>query len=581
MSHTLNHLLETIRIFYITISIQLNLIEKYIYLILQSYLTFWSSPWLNLINFIILLLIIWIILDYNGFQRPEPIENIIQIPGYPIVGNLFQILLNPAQTYLRWSQEYNTPIFQIRLGIKNVIIVNSFKDVYSLWIKHSCANNSRPTSYTFHGIVSSTQGFTVGSTPAGSSYKVKKKVIAQYLHHKAIDEVKWLIDDESKYMIRKVIGNNYEISGPPSSYMHGHMRSELSDIDLMEPLQLFDLRSSIILAYGITLDCYNNDKEFSDEIIDVENQIIQLRSPVGNLQDFLPILRYLPFKNNLAAQLRQRRDKYMNKLMSILESKLKDGDPTAIESIVGRIKLNQDLVPVNEEQLHSICLTLVSAGLDNTPLNFNHLIGHFSQPGYGQALQEKAYNKILELSNNDLLLAWNEAVDTKCDYLMALIHESLRFFTVLPLALPRITTKPINYNQGEIIIPPNTILFMNAYAANHDPKQFEDPYKFEPERWLDPNGKLKITNELSHFAFGAGSRMCSGNVLAIQGIYTLMCRMILYFKIKPPIKDLMELDPFKNNSNPRATSFEPKVFKIRLEPRNHMDQDKLYQKIMS
>ncbi|KAK6199437.1 cytochrome P450 [Scheffersomyces amazonensis] len=547
---------------------------------LYWYLTFWNSIFLNLINLIVLLIIVWIIFDYWGFQNPKPIDNIFKIPGYPIVGNLFQILNNPAQTYLKWSKEYDASIFQIRLGIKNVVVVNSYNDIYNLWVKHSCANNSRPSLHTFHGIVSSTQGYTVGSSPAGPSYKLKKKTLAQYLHHKALEGVKWLIDEESTYMIKKIIENNRELSGPPSTYMYGNIRNEYSDIDLSIFLQLFALRSSILLAYGIKLDCYNRDQELSQTIIDTENQIIQIRSPVGNLQDYLPFLRYFPFKNNQASRTRSRRDGYMSYLMEQLNSKLKEGDPLAINSIVGKIKLNRQTSLINDEQIQSICLTLVSAGLDNTPLNINHLIGHLSQPNYGQLIQERAYSKLMELSSNNLLLAWDQSLEIKCDYIMALVQESLRFFTVLPLGLARVTTKTINYIQGDFVIPKETILMMNAFAANHDETQFNMPYKFNPERWLDSEGSLIIGNELCHFTFGAGSRMCSGNMLALQELYTLTCRMILCFKIRAPTKGLMELDPFKNNSNPRATSFEPKPFKVRLEPRTtHMDADKLYQKV--
>ncbi|KAK6459402.1 cytochrome P450 [Scheffersomyces xylosifermentans] len=520
-----------------------------------------------------------VLLDYLGYGNLQPIKGVFQIPGYPVVGNLFQVLNNPAQVYMNWTDKYKTPVFQVRLGTKRVVVVNSFEDVTSLWIKNSCANNSRPVSYTFHEIVSRTRGFTVGSTPACPAFKREKKAISQYLNLRAIEEFKPILDEEVKYMISQLIKKNNELSGPPSCNMFTHSRCELADIDLQYYFQQFALRSSIFLAFGIHLDCFRRDSAFCDEIVHVESQIMKFRSPVANLQDFLPILRYLPGQANEASKYRERRDLYMDQLYKEMCNRIEKGDMEAHSSIVGRILADQKINKLTEDEISSICLTLISAGLDNTALNVNHLMGHFSQPFYGDALQDRAYSELLSLSDGSLCAAWDDSINIISHYVMALVQETLRYFSVLPLSLPRITTKPISFKGA--VIPKETLLVMNAFAANHDPAMFERPYEFLPDRWLDPNSHLLVEkHDLFHYAFGAGSRMCSGVNFALNEMYTLTCRIVLYFRIKAPTgSTLMDLDPFSNNSNPSATSFEPKIFKVRLEPRYSVDSDKLYFKI--
>jgi len=504
------------------------------------------------------------------------IPNVFLIPSFPIVGSLFHLRKNPALTFMKWSKKYNQMVFQVKLGHKYVVVVNSFADVNTLWNKHACGTKSRPRMYTFHDVVSTTQGFTIGSTPFSASCVRAKKALAANINHMAIDShIKSIIDQCSTLMVKKLFMSNRELLGPPSCNIYLGRKCTLADIDMLPYAQFFTIQSSVLLAFGINLDCYKKDISLAKEIIRVESQIMKLRSHMGNWRDFIPILRSLSVSR--AEEARNRRDYYMDYLRSILDSNL--GQGMLQESIVGKLKLQHS---VNESVLKSISLTLISAGLDNTPLNFNHLMGHLSHK-YGAKLQDRAFTELLQNSNNDIEQAWEDSAgNMDCHFVLALIHETLRYFTVLPLSLPRATTKAIDFTTSQkktLRLPPSTIVFMNAYAANHDESVFKSPYLFLPERWLNKDGK--INTSLKHFAFGAGSRKCSGNILALQELYTLTCRTILAFKIRRPVgNNLMELDPFKNNLDSASISFDPKVFRVQLKPRIHNGSDKLYYKIM-
>lgn len=73
------------------------------------------------------------------------------------------------------------------------------------------------------------------------------------------------------------------------------------------------------------------------EIIAVEAGISRFRSTSNNWQDYLPILRHLPFssKTTSAEEFRVRRDGYMDKLLSQLKCEIRDG--TDISCITGNI----------------------------------------------------------------------------------------------------------------------------------------------------------------------------------------------------------------------------------------------------
>lgn len=294
----------------------------------------------------------------------------------------------------------------------------------------------------------------------------------------------------------------------------------------------------------------------------VEKEINLARSVIHNKQDYLPLLRIWPFgKNKRARDFRQRRDTYMNSLLEMLKANIKDGK--CVPCISGNI-LQKDIKcqqTVTEQELRSICLTMVSAGLDTIPATIVSCIGHLSNLHYGKTLQDRAYHEIQSTyPKGD---AWTRCLDDEfIPYISSLIKETLRYSSAQPISLPRQTVKDIIYKDS--IIPSGTILLMNSFAANFDPNHFKNPFLFNPERF-----KNFVPGKLEHMGFGAGSRMCAGEKLAEREMYVTIVRLILKFRV------YSSANPAKRmNTNILATFekvdnmvVEPEPFLVRLEKR--------------
>lgn len=502
----------------------------------------------------------WLLLDYFCILSPRKIKGLPLVRGYPIVGNLFQVLSNPAQQYTKWAEAYGD-VYQIRLGTQMVVVANSYESVRDLWIRRRDANNSRPVLHTFHKVVSKTQGFTIGTTPYGDSFKRMKKIVATSLNRQKVDDMSQLISDECTNMLKRI-----EIERRST---RGHARSP--DLDLFKLLQGYVLRISLYITYGYLVKVEHTDKcKLFDEITEVENAIVRLRGHTSNLEDYLPILRIGPLgrKNSMAKNFKVRRDVYMKKFIDELNVKLKNGEDFQNSIVSKALRKCPEYPEVNDNELKSICLTMVSAGLDNTPLVLDHILGHLSQPITGRFFQDMAISEILK-QYGDLETAFHICgFEKKVDYIEALLKEGLRYFSVLPTSLPRATSKDIQYRGA--FIPKGTIMFMNTFSANHDSDHFDNPYVFNPSRYLDENYKMKVMEEgTTMLTFGAGSRMCAGAHLAMKEMYVALTRILILYKIFPPTKKyLMELDPFKLNSIPDSVAIEPCLFKVTLEERD-------------
>jgi cytochrome P450 len=89
-------------------------------------------------------------------------------------------------------------------------------------------------------------------------------------------------------------------------------------------------------------------------------------------------------------------------------------------------------------------------------------------------------------------------------------------------------------------IPKGTWIMPNIYAIHHDPKIWDDPHNFRPERFLSEDGKTVLKSE-NLLPFSLGKRICLGETLARDVIFLFMTNIFQRFNIS--------LDP----SKPRPT----------------------------
>ncbi|KAH8808470.1 cytochrome P450 phenylacetate 2-hydroxylase-like protein [Xylogone sp. PMI_703] len=502
----------------------------------------------------IFLAIIFVVIKYLYHTDTPKIKNLPEVPGLPLFGSLLKFGENHALVAQKLAEKYG-PVFQVRLGNRRIVFANTFDSVKQLWITNQAALISRPTLHTFHKVVSTSQGFTIGTSPWDESCKQRRKAAATALNRPAVQSYMPIIDLEAVVSIKELLEDS---------------KDGTVDINPIAYFQRFALNTSLTLNYGIRIDGGINDALLK-EICDVERAISLFRSTSNNWQDYVPLLRLLPNSNKDAIEYRARRDRYLTFLLNKLKEQIKAG--TDKPCITGNI-LKDPEAKLNEQEIKSICLTMVSAGLDTVPANLIMGLAYLSSD-HGQEIQERAYEEIMKVyPDGD---AWERClIEEKVPYVTAIVREVLRFFTVIPICLPRTSVKDIQYKDA--IIPAGTTFYMldlstdsfasskNAYAADYDPDHFKDPYTFSVERYLhNPEGA-----GTPHYAYGAGLRMCAGSHLANRELYTAFIRLITAFHIVPPKdpKDRPVLDGLGYNAIPTALVADAKPFKCGFKPRN-------------
>lgn len=327
-------------------------------------------------------------------------------------------------------------------------------------------------------------------------------------------------------------------------------------------LQRFALNVSLVLNYGTRLADVS-DTMFQ-EIVRVETEVANFRSVSGSYQDYLPILRLIPNSETQkkAGATRKARDNYMDKLLQGLKNEIADGKDRPC--IAGSI-LKDPEVKLDAAELSSVCLSMVSAGLDTLA---NTMIWSCGTLAKYPEVQEKAYEAIKQVYGNEPLDVYEE----KVDYITALHKESSRFFSVLKLGLPRATLGESEYEGHKI--PSGTTVFYNTWAIHHDENRYPNSNSFNPERFM---GEDEHVAGQAHYGFGIGRRLCAGTFLANRELYMAFGLLLQHFEIKPSdIESEREYDinPWTACANPRGLSHSPKSFKIRFVPRDPANFEK-------
>lgn len=344
------------------------------------------------------------------------------------------------------QRQYKHSVYQIKLGNTRAVVVNSFDDCKKMLLGHQNALIDRPKLYTFHGVISSTKGFTIGSSPWDESCKKKRKAAGTALGRPAMRNYQPMFDLESYCILRDVKKDS----------LNGEQ-----ELDIRPYIQRFALNTTLTLCYGIRMDAVYDT--LLREILAVGSAISLLRSASENYQDYVPILRYMPNneKNARSKSLRDRRDAYLNYLLDKVREMIKAGtDKPCISAAI----LKDEETKLSSVEVSSICLSLVSGGFETIPGTLTSCIGSLSTPE-GQIWQDRAYEDI-KRHYPDIRDAWTGCTtEEKVPYINSIVKEAGRYYTVSAMSLPRKTVTEVNWNGA--IIPPKTMILINAQAGNH------------------------------------------------------------------------------------------------------------------
>lgn len=185
---------------------------------------------------------------------------------------------------------------------------------------------------------------------------------------------------------------------------------------------------------------------------------------------------------------------------------------------------------MSDKQVRDEVLIMIIAGHETTATAFSWIWFLLSQHPEVEAKLHSELDVILA----DRRLPTAEDF-SKLTYTRQVVNEAMRIRPpVWTIARRAVTACEI----GEYHVRPGTIMLMSQWLLHRDPKVFDDPLEFRPERWTE--GFEASLPKTSYFPFGGGLRRCIGENFALMELVISLATIAhrWRFRVNDPAKVL-------------------------------------------
>ena len=248
-----------------------------------------------------------------------------------------------------------------------------------------------------------------------------------------------------------------------------------------------------------------------------------------NLADYIPWLKFLP--NNALKEAIQQAEiggAIIRTLIDAVRNRpgLDLSSPTCLVEVM---LAKEESGEIADDMTADLCMDLLIAGTDTSAQTVNwFLLLLANRPD----IQSKVHEELDRVIGRDALPTVDDR--TRLPYTFACLAESMRYRTIGPLGLPHKASEDTEI--GGYLIPAGTQVLGNIYSIHHDPRYWDSPDEFIPERFLpQEDGSMSPSlTSTAYIPFGTGHRRCPGRRFAETTVWLHITRMLHGLRFETP-----------------------------------------------
>ncbi|XP_017572521.1 cytochrome P450 2K1-like isoform X3 [Pygocentrus nattereri] len=435
------------------------------------------------------LLVVYLLSSDSQQEWKEP-------PGpkpLPILGNLLELdLKRPYLSLLSMSKQYGS-VFTVYFGLKKVVVLAGYQTVKQALVNHPEEFGDRDISPIFYdlneGYDYQVQGFcsTTGILFSnGENWKEMRRFALSTLRDIGMGKrgVEEKIAEETRYLrelFEQFKGNPFDATQPVNYAV-----------------------SNIIVAI-----VYGSRFEYSDSL---------LKDMVNRANESSKLIGSASIQKTLSPQhCRGLVDCFLERK----QNAEKCGDKNTL---------------FHENNLLFTVTNLFAAGADTTGTTLRW--GLLLMAKYPH-VQDRVQEEIDNVAGDRQIVMEDKK---NLPYTEAVIHEIQRVANILPMSLPHTTACDVHFQR--YFIKKGTCVFPLLTSVLRDENEWESPNTFNPEHFLDEQGRFVKRD--AFMPFSAGRRLCLGESLARMELFLFFTSLLQHFHFSPPpgmSEDQLDLTP--------------------------------------
>ncbi|XWS57341.1 hypothetical protein CRYUN_Cryun09bG0165900 [Craigia yunnanensis] len=439
-------------------------------------------------------------------------------PRIPFIGNLWILKsLQQIKALIPTLLQKYGPIYTLRIGSKPLIIIASNSLAHQALIVKGAVFADRPPT-----------------TPTDNFLSTD-----QYNIDWAFYGPKWLL-------FRRNLTSNIIQPGRIKSFAFARKRvlailkNRLKSRSIISYDHPIEVKGDIQHAFFSLLAfmCFGDhleEKQIQD-IIDIQRRL-QMSFDDFKILNMFPSLGKIFFYKRWK-KLRQLRQDQENVMLPFIrarkdkrDQKTRCNEPFSTLPYVDTLldlQLPEENRKLEEPEIVTLCSELFTAGTDTSSTTLQWILANLVKYPH---IQEKLFMEIkgvisdaeLEIKEDDL---------PKMPYLKAVVLETLRRHPPTHFLVPHAVTKDVVL--GGFLVPKNSIVNFTVAEIGRDPKIWENPMEFKPERFLNDEGGEAFDSTGSRknkmMPFGVGRRMCPAYSLALHQLEYFLANLVWHFK---------------------------------------------------